>query len=211
MMMKSLSMPGTLPRAGQNGKGRNRVDSFILNVFDLGMSTESTPALTNRLGAFAVALGDRQAEAVARSLGLNPTRAAALVSIGADPGLGATALAAVLGITQSVATRLAEDLLRAGLVEKRPGRTAREVALCLTDAGRSLRHRILATRAEVAATAVDAVPPDMRDALALALDRLLEKFSTDRRRADHICRLCDEDACGQESCPVERAALRAME
>lgn len=168
------------------------------------------PALVNRLGAFVVAMGDRQADAVTRSLGLSPTRAAALVSIGVTPGIGATALAAVLGITQSVATRLADDLQREGLIEKRPGRTAREVALHLTEAGQALRARVLDTRGNVAAAALAALPADLQQALAPALDRLLEALTTDRHEADHICRLCDEEACGLDTCPVEQKALRDL-
>lgn len=169
------------------------------------------PALVNRLGALVVAMGDRQSDAIGQSLGLSPTRAAALVSIGASPGIGATALAAILGITQSVATRLAEDLQREALVEKRPGRTARDVALHLTEAGHVLRTRVLDTRNEVAAAVLAEVPADLQRALAPALDRLLEVLTTSRVQADHICRLCDEEACGLDTCPVEQKALKDLE
>jgi DNA-binding MarR family transcriptional regulator len=168
------------------------------------------PALVNRLGALVVALGDRQADAVGRSLGLSPSRAAALVSIGADPGIGATALAAVLGITQSVATRLADDLQREALIVKRPGRTGREVALHLTEAGWALRTRVLEARRDVAAAALAELPREVVLSLAPALDRLLEALTTDRRGADHICRLCDEEACGLDTCPVEQKALQDL-
>ena len=37
------------------------------------------------------------------------------------------------------------------------------------------------------------------------LESLLGRITSGRQSADHICRLCDEDACPQESCPVECA------
>lgn len=164
------------------------------------------PALANRLGALATALGDRQARAAAQATGLAPGRVAAIISVGADPGIGATALALVLGNTQSVATRMADDLLREGLVEKRAGRTGRDVALHLTPAGEVLRTRLLAARAQAAAEVLGALDASAQAALAPVLDRLLTALTPDRRTADHICRFCDEVACGSEDCPVERAA-----
>lgn len=171
------------------------------------MSDDPVPsALANRLGALATALVDRQAQAAAQATGLAPGRVAAIISVGADPGIGATALAAVLGITQSVATRLADDLQREGLLDKRPGRTGRDVALHLTPAGEALRARLLAARGGASAQVLAVLDPMMQAALALALDQLLTAVTPDRRTADHICRFCDEVACGAEDCPVERAA-----
>lgn len=170
------------------------------------MSTHIPPALINRLGALCVALGDHHSRAVSTATGLAPGRAAALVSIGADPGIGATRLAPILGLTQSVVARLCDDLAREGLLEKRPGRTARDVALVLTAAGQTMRARILALRAEATAKALSAVPAADLAALAPVIDHLLTALTPDAARADHICRLCDEDACGLADCPVERAA-----
>ena len=42
--------------------------------------------------------------------------------------------------------------------------------------------------------------------LAPLVDALLAALTPDVRTADHICRLCDEDACGLDDCPVERRA-----
>lgn len=171
------------------------------------MSDDPTlSALANRLGALATALGDRQARAASQATGLAPGRVAAIISVGADPGIGATALAQVLGITQSVAARLADDLQREGLVDKRPGRTGRDVALHLTPAGEALRARLLAARATAAAEVLAALDSPAQAALAPVIDRLLAALTPDRRTADHICRFCDEVACGAEDCPVERAA-----
>ena len=163
------------------------------------------PALRNRLGALALALSDRQAAAVARGTGLSPSRAAALVSIGNDPGLGVGGLARVLGLTQSVATRLVDDLARAGLVAKAPGRTGREVALTLSPDGATRRDRVLGLREEAARAALAALPAGDAPLVAL-IGALLAALTTDRAGADRMCRLCDEEACGLDDCPVERAA-----
>jgi DNA-binding MarR family transcriptional regulator len=171
------------------------------------MTDDPTPSmLANRLGALATALADRQAQAAAQATGLAPGRVAAIISVGADPGIGATALAQVLGITQSVATRMADDLVREGVVEKRPGRTGRDLALHLTAAGEALRARLLEARARAAGLALSDLDPSARAQLAPVIDRLLTALTRDRRTADHICRFCDEVACGAEDCPVERAA-----
>ncbi len=160
-------------------------------------------ALANRLGAFALALADRQAAVVQAKLGLAPTRAAALVSVGADPGIAATALARVLGVTQSVAARLSDDLMRLGWLEKRGGRTGRDLALHLTQTGQALRGKILAARHEAVQELLATLPIAAQTTLATQIDALLGALSVDRRGADHLCRLCDEAACGLAACPVE--------
>lgn len=167
----------------------------------------TTDPLTNRLGALGLALHDRQARAVAESTGLSESRAAAVVSVGVDPGIGVGRLAEVLGVTQPVATRIADDLVGAGFLAKGPGRTGREVALSLTPEGAAMRARILALRAGVVRGAMGDVPAGAGPLLAL-VDSLLASLTGSPREADRICRLCDEEGCGLDDCPVERAARR---
>lgn len=163
--------------------------------------------LVNRLGALGLALHDRQARAVAVGTGLSESRAAALVSVGADPGIGVGRLSEVLGVTQSVATRIVDDLAGEGLLAKGPGRTGREVALTLTPEGAATRARILALRAGVLHEALGDVPAGAGPLLTL-VDALLTSLTRSPREGDRICRLCDEEACGLDDCPVERAARR---
>lgn len=162
--------------------------------------------LTNRLSALGVALGDRQANAVTRATGLSASRAAAIVSIGADPGISATRLAPVIGVTQSVAARLSDDLIRSGHVAKAPGGSAREMSLRLTPAGEGLRAQILRVRLAEAEAILAGLSAADQARLAPLVDALLAALTPDVRTADHICRLCDEDACGLDDCPVERRA-----
>lgn len=167
------------------------------------------PSLLNRLGALALALHDRQARAVALGAGLSPSRAAALVSVGAAPGLGVGELAAIVGVTQPVATRLLADLERDGLLRRE--REGRAVRLALTPEGAALRDRVLALRAEEAGTALALAERDAPAGAAplLALvDALLAALTSDAAAGDRICRLCDEAACGLGECPVERACRR---
>lgn len=161
------------------------------------------PALPNRLGALALALHDRQAQAVARGMGLSASKAAAVVSVGADPGIGVGRLADVVGVTQPVATRLCDELAAAGLLRK--ARKGREVALRLTPEGDAARARVLAIRRGAAEAALGALPAGAA-LLGPLVDAVLAALTTDRRTCDRMCRLCDEDACGREDCPVERRA-----
>jgi hypothetical protein len=70
-----------------------------------------------------------------------------------------------------------------------------------------LRTRAMQARADVLVRSLADMPPDDREVLTRVLSRILEELTTSRTAADHICRLCDEDACGRDDCPVERRAV----
>lgn len=161
----------------------------------------------NLLGALALALSDAQARAMQAASGLGGSAVAALVTLGEAPGLSVAGLAAILGLTHSATVRLADDLGRRGLVRRLPGADGRTVGLALTPAGEAQRRALQAARAEVLRGACAAVPPADRAAFDRSVVRILEALTTGRRTADHICRLCDEAACGRDDCPVERRAV----
>src|ERR671915_1052511 len=99
----------------------------------------------NLVGALALAVGDRIAEAADPAVG--GSAAEALVTL-AGAGAGGTidSLAKVVGLTHSGAVRLVDRLARAGLVERRVGADQRSVALHLTPEGRRAARRVLARR-----------------------------------------------------------------
>ena len=170
------------------------------------MNVEST---LNRLGAVALALTDAQLSAVRRESGLGPSAVAAVTTLGAWPGATIADLASVAGVTHSVMVRTVEGLRTEGLLARQAVEDGRKVALTLTGAGEQLRTAILAAREKALALALDALPAQDRPALAAALEAMLAALTEGRAQANHLCRLCDETACG-EDCPVE-ARARALE
>jgi DNA-binding MarR family transcriptional regulator len=161
----------------------------------------------NLLGALALAISDAQTQAMEAASGLGRSATATLVTLGEYPGLSVAALAAILGLSHSATVRLVDDLERRDVVQRKPGADRRSVGLGLTAAGMGLRTRAMQARADVLVRSLAAVPPDDREVLTRVLSRILEELTTSRTAADHICRLCDEDACGRDDCPVERRAV----
>jgi MarR family transcriptional regulator, negative regulator of the multidrug operon emrRAB len=163
--------------------------------------------LTNLVGALALAVTDAQRHEMARASGLGDSAAAAVVTLGEYPGLSVAALAGIVGLTHSATVRLADDLERRGLVLRAPGGDRRSVGLRLTADGAAMRARLMAARTEVLGRATAAVVEDDRAAFARGVARALEALTTSRAAADHICRMCDEEACGRDACPVEQRAV----
>ena len=164
--------------------------------------------ITNLLGALSLSLADAQATAARRASGLSTSACAALVTLGAHAGLAIGDLAKVLGLTHSVTVRTVEALVAAGLVERRQGADRRQVLLGLTPTGARSRAAILEARDAVLAAALAPLEPDERSRLGGLIARVLADLTHGRREADHICRLCDENVCPGDTCPVECAAVR---
>ena len=163
--------------------------------------------LTNLLGALALAVTDAQGREMQAASGLGASSVAAVVTLGESPGLSVTGLAGILGLTHSATVRLVDDLARRGLVARLAGADRRSVGLALTAGGAAMRVRVMEARAAVLGHAVEAVPGADREAFARGVVAVLEHLTVSRATADHICRLCDEQACGRDDCPVERRAV----
>ncbi|RCW87887.1 MarR family winged helix-turn-helix transcriptional regulator [Phyllobacterium bourgognense] len=169
------------------------------------MTRDITP---NLLGAFALSLTDEILAAGRKASGLSPSACAAVVTLGPYPGTTIKLLARTLGLTHSVAVRLVEDLVSGGLVQRKSGKDRREVALRLTAKGRALRARIVTARDQVLRDALASIDASSMQLLGKILATMLTHLTRNRAHADHICRLCDEDICVSEICPVEREAVR---
>ncbi len=171
--------------------------------------TRITDRTANLLGALALGLTDAQAAAARKIAARGDSAVAAIITLGANPGLTIGQLAAILGVTHSVAVRLVEALGEEGLVARRPGADRRAVPLALTDPGAALRTRIRGARGVVLAGALAPLDPAARVALTALLERMLAGWTTDEGVADHLCRLCDEAACRTGTCPLDDAVARA--
>jgi DNA-binding MarR family transcriptional regulator len=165
--------------------------------------------LANLLGAAALGIADLLQAAATRGAGADG-EAAALVILGAEPGLAILALSRALGLSHPGAVRLVDRLAAAGLVERRPGADRRAVALHLTRAGLARRRAVLLDRRATLQGLLAGLSAPQHAALDGILDALLRAMTTDRWRAYALCRLCEEEGCPQGRCPVE-CASRACE
>ena len=171
------------------------------------MTPNDSPRTANLLGALALALGDGMRLATDAVLPHSAMAPAALTTVAAYPGESLDALRRTLQLTPSGTTRLLDNLQRAGLIERRPGRDARSVALFPTAKGVAHADAILSARREVLAGALKALDEAERTQLEGLLEKILRLITTDRSTCDHICRLCEIAACPQHICPVELAAI----
>jgi DNA-binding MarR family transcriptional regulator len=164
--------------------------------------------LSNLLGALSLALADAQQTETKTASSLSASACAVLVTLGPYPGSTIGAVAGVLGLTHSVAVRLVDDLVRAGLIERGLGTDRRQVALRLTPKGVTTRRAILEARNRVLADALAALDADEQRLFGDMLSAMLTRLTRSREKADHMCRLCDEEVCDPERCPVEQEAVR---
>ncbi len=63
-------------------------------------------------------------------------------------------------------------------------------------------------RVDVLDGALAALAAEQRAAFNVGVVRLFESLTTSRDVADHIFRLCDEEACGRDHRPVKRRAVK---
>lgn len=164
--------------------------------------------IENFVGALAIAVGDR-IESVGRShAGFGGEAPAAIVQIGTTPGLTIQALSSMLSLTHSATTRLIAKLAAEGIVIKSAGHDAREIRLGLTCKGEAIKTGILKARQGEISTLVRVLPEEAQQALGHLLERMLAAAPSDEAEAMRICRLCDEQACPQDHCPITTEASR---
>jgi len=165
----------------------------------------------NKLGALGVLVMD----AVERALGeLSPSAAALLLTLRYRGEMTATALAGIAGVAQPTAVRVADGLVRRGLVERR-GRAGRTAPLRLTNIGTEKADALQRARLAAMGRLLSGLAEGDRAGFERALDRLLAGATRSRAFARTTCRLCDHAACVGPLCPIgtragelERAAER---
>jgi DNA-binding MarR family transcriptional regulator len=160
----------------------------------------------NLLGATALAVTDLALGGATAAAGVSGSGAAALVVLGADPGISVTELGRRVGLTQSAAARMVDALEARGLVERRPT-LGKWVAVQLTAAGREASAGLLDARGDRLVAIVDTLSAADQEALARVLERLLRAVYTEVGSSERICRLCDRPCCTGAGaiCPVGQA------
>jgi DNA-binding MarR family transcriptional regulator len=162
----------------------------------------------NLLGALGLGVADLLVGGAESVAGHGGQTAAAIVTVGAAPGLGVGQLGSALGLSQPGAVRLVDRLEQDGLLARGPAADSRAVALRLTAAGEERRLAILAERAARLRPLLGALESAERSALEAIARKLLAVMTTDRAHADALCRLCDEASCEAHGCPVDEACRK---
>ncbi len=160
------------------------------------------------MGALALAVIDRVEAAARGTLQHGGETPAALVVIGYGRGLSNDMLRRILGLSHPGTVRLVDRLAAAGLVERRPGRDGREVALHLTKRGARVRGQLLASRIDAIQPLVAALGEEDQAQLGELLHRVLAAMETTEMQRYTICRLCDDRVC--EDCPLPTSKGRGV-
>jgi DNA-binding MarR family transcriptional regulator len=163
----------------------------------------------NLLGALALVVVDRTADAIEREVGLSGSQAAAISAMYhflASPSVDL--LRQVLGLTSSGTVRLVDRLEADGYVTREPGPDGRTTTVALTAAGRRAGAGVAEARADTLERCLDGLDPRDRVALGSLLGTVLSSLVRPPGATRWICRLCDTGACGRERglCPVANAA-----
>jgi DNA-binding MarR family transcriptional regulator len=163
----------------------------------------------NVVGALALVIADRMAEATAAAAGRAdsaPAALAALLHFLNRPTVDL--LRRVLGLTSSGTVRLLDRLAESGFVERLSGADRRSAAIVLTDAGRSAAEQVCRTRADVLNQALAALSPQERADFAMLAGKLMVGMMRAPGAVRWGCRLCDTAICrgAPGGCPVRNAA-----
>ena len=183
-----------------------------------GVGNPAEARLANLLGAASTGLADAMEESMLAAAGLDGSAPAALVAfLDFTPHGSIRALSRVLGLTHSGTVRLADRLVAAGYIERRPGADARSLTLTLTPAGSAVAHQIREAREDAVIRALQELTDRERAALGEICEQLIATLTRLRleQRATGgepgggaLCRMCDFAACGRHegNCPAARAA-----
>ena len=181
------AIPAQAPRPPRRGAGADR--AYAANV----------------LGTLALTVVDRVGIGTARTAQHGANAPAALVTLLWYPDRPIAFLADRLRITHPGAVQLVDRLERDGLVERIPGADGRTKLIVLTERGERVALGVLAERRAVLDRAVASLDDAQVLALADAAGAMLEALTDDLLTSEYMCRMCDEIACPDQRCPVERA------
>ena len=182
-----IAIPPGAPRPPRRGAKADR--AFAANV----------------LGTFALTVSDRMGIATRDAAGHGANAPAALVTLLWYPDRPIAFLADRLRISHPGAVQLVDRLEHDGLVERVPAYDGRTKLLALTDRGHQVALDVLAERRELLERAVAALDDRQASALVEAVGAMLEALADDLLTSEFMCRMCDELACPDARCPVERA------
>ena len=154
------------------------------------------------IGAFALALSDVFMGALQDLADINESACSALVVIGQESGLSVDRLSKVLRLSQPGTVRLVDRLAEAKLVERKTGSDRRTVALRLTDAGKRQVKSLMIGRQHALLEGLRGLDNWERSTLSAIDSKVLRGLEHSAVECDRRCRLCDDGACPDESCPM---------
>lgn len=159
----------------------------------------------NLLGALVTSVNDSISAATQAVLAMQGEAAAAIVTIGNNPGQSISWLSKALHLSHPGTVRLVDKITDESLVERsRTSADGRTAALHLTPKGRQRMASLLRARRKEIDRALGALSAPEQRQLCGLIERMLAKMSTDEK-ADSMCRLCEESVCPQNTCPVTQA------
>jgi MarR family transcriptional repressor of emrRAB len=165
----------------------------------------SEPRTNNLLGALVVSLNDGIRAATRAELDMQGEADAAIVTIGNNPGQSIGWLSKALQLSHPGTVRLLDKIVDESLVERsRTAADGRTAALHLTAKGRQRMMSILRARRMGIDRALDALSTAEQRQLCGLIERMLARMSSNEM-ADSMCRLCEERACPQSTCPITQA------
>ena len=182
-----IAVPAEAPRPPRSGPRADR--SFAANA----------------LGTLALTMVDRIDIGVRLATKHGANAPAALVTLLWYPDRPIAFLADRLRISHPGAVQLVDRLEREDLVERIRGADGRTKLLELTPPGEEVALAVLAARRDVLQRAIGALDDEQVRALADAVGAMLEALTDDLLTSEYMCRMCDELACPDARCPVERA------
>jgi MarR family transcriptional regulator, negative regulator of the multidrug operon emrRAB len=156
----------------------------------------------NVIGAFALALADDFKGAMEDLAEGNESACAALIVIGQESGLSVDRLSKILKLSQPGTVRLVDRLASARLVERKTGTDRRSVALRLTEAGKRQVKSLLVGRRHALTQALRGLDDWERSTLTAIASKVLRGLEHSNVECDRRCRLCDDNSCPDETCPM---------
>jgi DNA-binding MarR family transcriptional regulator len=148
------------------------------------------------LGAAALAISS----AVWATYEMEPTDAAALNVVLAEPGISIKELSRNLGLSHSATVRVADRLTAGGLVTRDAAGRGRTVALTSTESGTSLAREAAARRATVLEHATAGLSDAQWQDLMGLLATVVRQLAPAQDQVDQACRLCDQRRCLARGC-----------
>ncbi len=162
--------------------------------------------ITNLLGAVATTIATRIEQGIDKLGGHSLTHESALVAISQHPNESIDTLSKVLGLTHSGAVRLINTLEKEELVKRvRSKQDARAVVLSVTGKGDKRAKSVLQAREQATKQVLDGLSLEQIQALEPILEAALLGATNSQKDARRICRLCNEQVCRPQGCPVESA------
>jgi len=192
---------GGLEESG-NEQARPLAESALYHVCVIQYPVVTMNREINILGTLAMSLSDDVRAATSKVAGMSGETAAAIVMLGANPGLTVGQVAHALALSPSGAVRLVDRLAEEGLVVRTHGQDQRTVTLELTESGMTMRLAALKERERILRKALTGLSEEEVAMLGQFIDRMLRNLMVKPDQDYRFCRMCDEDACSPH-CPIE--------